>query len=51
LSVAVEEADETEIWLDLIIDSDILKDSFVKELHTESQGLLKILASVRKRIS
>lgn len=51
LSITVEEADETEMWLDLIISSEIITNIFVKELHTESLELLKILASMRKRAS
>ncbi|WP_372647975.1 four helix bundle protein [Draconibacterium sp.] len=51
LSIVVEEADETEMWLDLIITSEIFTGSFIKELHKESIELLKILASMRKRLS
>jgi four helix bundle protein len=51
LSIAVEEADETEMWLDLCISSVIIKSDFVKEIHKESLELLKILASMRKTIS
>ncbi|HKJ40663.1 MAG TPA: four helix bundle protein [Sunxiuqinia sp.] len=49
LSIAVEEADETEMWLDLAVNSEIIKDNLVKEMHKESLELLKILASLRKR--
>ena len=51
LSISVEEADETEMWLDLVINSGILKSNFVKEMHTESLELLKVLSSMRKRLS
>ena len=51
LSIAVDEADETEMWLDLCISSGIIKSDFVKEIHRESLELLKILASMRKTIS
>lgn len=51
LSIAAEEADETEMWLDLIIESRILTSDFVKEMYKESLELLKILASMRKRSS
>ncbi|WP_167617985.1 four helix bundle protein [Maribellus sediminis] len=51
LSIVVEEADETEMWLDLIIDSDILETTFIKNLHSESLELLKILASMRRKVS
>ena len=49
LSIAVEEADETEMWLELTIGSEMIKDKLAKEMHTESLELLKILASMRKR--
>jgi len=51
LSIVVEEADEIEMWLDLIIDSEILNTDFIKNLHTESIELLKILASMRRKVS
>ena len=50
LSITVEEADETEMWLDLLICSKILNNEFIKELHTESEELIKMLASMRKRL-
>lgn len=51
LSITVEEADETEMWLDLIISSKIITNDFIEELYNESMELLKILASMRKRLS
>jgi len=51
LSITVEEADETEMWLDLVLASGILNTQFVKEMHYESLELLKILSSMRKRAS
>jgi four helix bundle protein len=51
LSITVEEADETEMWLELVIKSKILDTQFVRELHSESLEILKILASMRKRTS
>ena len=51
LSITVEEADETEMWLDLLITSGIITAPFVKEMHHESLELLKILSSMRKRAS
>ena len=49
LSIVVEEADETEMWLDLIISSGLLANDFLKEMHNESLELLKILASMRNK--
>lgn len=51
LSISVEEADETEMWLDLIVESKIINSEMVKEMHKESLELLKILSSMRKRLS
>lgn len=51
LSIAVEEADETEMWLDLVTSAGIINNQMVTEIHQESLELLKILASMRKRSS
>ncbi|PTN09615.1 four helix bundle protein [Mangrovibacterium marinum] len=51
LSIAVEEADETEMWLDLIIASGLLTSDSMPGLYAESVELLKILSSMRKRSS
>ncbi len=48
MSIVVEEADETEMWLDLIMESGILARPRVKPLYDESLELLKILAKMRK---
>ena len=49
ISIAVEEADETEMWLDLIIHAEISnnKEATIK-LYNESLELLKIMATIRK---
>ena len=51
LSISVEEADETELWLDLLICSRLLDEEFVQNIHSESLELLKILSTMRKRAS
>jgi four helix bundle protein len=51
LSISVKEADETEMWLDLIVASEMIKSDFVKNMYNESLELLKILSSMRKRSS
>jgi four helix bundle protein len=50
LSIVVEEADETEMWIDLIIESKTLVNELVVEMYNESLELLKILASMRRRL-
>lgn len=51
LSISVEEADETEMWLDLILSAKILSGEFVEELYKESLELTKILSNMRKNLS
>ncbi len=48
LSIIVEEADETEMWLDLLILSEISNNEPTKTLHQESLEILKIMAAARK---
>jgi four helix bundle protein len=50
LSITVEETDETEMWLDLLICSKISETELTKQLHAESLEMIKILASMRKRL-
>ena len=48
ISIVVEEADETEMWLDLLIHSDIHNTPETIRLHNESLEILKIMATARK---
>lgn len=48
VSIAVEEADETEMWLDLLIYSEISNNEKTLELYNESLEILKIMATIRK---
>lgn len=48
LCIVVEEADETEMWLDLLILSELSNDNQTKALHNESFEILKIMAKARK---
>jgi len=51
LCISVEESDETEMWIELILESKILVHDFVRELHKESLEILKELSSMRKKLS
>lgn len=51
LSISVEEADESEMWLDLIISTKLIDNEKIKSLYKESLELVKMLSSLRKRIS
>ncbi len=48
ISIVVEEADETEFWLDVIIASGIYNNNVSQQLHAESLEILKIMATIRK---
>ncbi len=50
LSISVEEADETEMWLEILIESEISNDQETIRLHKESFELLKILSHLRKTV-
>jgi four helix bundle protein len=51
LSISTEEADESEMWLDLLISSKILNNELAQQLYEESVEIIKILSSMRKRMS
>jgi four helix bundle protein len=51
LSISVEEADESEMWLDLIISTKLIDNEKIKTLYAESLELIKMLSSLRKRMS
>ncbi|MCF8357239.1 MAG: four helix bundle protein [Prolixibacteraceae bacterium] len=49
LCIVVEEADETEMWLDLLIHSNISNSQETINLYNESLEILKIMVTIRKR--
>ena len=51
LSISVEETDESEMWLDLIISTKLFDNEKIKSLYQESLELVKMLSSLRKKIS
>ena len=51
LSISVEEADESEMWIDLIISTKMLESEQIHTLHSEILLLLKTLSSLRKKMS
>lgn len=51
LSISVEEADESEMWLELLMESKIYNNHEILALHDESIEILKILAHLRKSAS
>ena len=50
LSISVEEGDESEMWLDILIESEISNTEETKRLHTESMEVIKILSHLRKTV-
>ncbi|ALO17062.1 four helix bundle protein [Salinivirga cyanobacteriivorans] len=50
LCIAVEEADETEMWLELLLSANISNKDIVKDAHKNSIEIVKVLANMRKRM-
>lgn len=48
LGIVVEEADESEFWLEMIIESEMLKPKLVNSLKQEASELTAIMVSSRK---
>ena len=48
LCIVKEELDECMFWLEIIIDSGLIKDSLVKPLYDEANELLSIIISRKK---
>ncbi len=48
LGVVVEEADESEFWLEIIIESEMLKPALVEPLKKEASEIVAIMVSSRK---
>lgn len=51
LCISVEEADETEMWIELLIESKTLDTEYLRNLHNEILEILKTLSHMRKKIS
>jgi four helix bundle protein len=45
MGVVVEEADETVFWLELLVDTGIVRKDLMQDLMTEANGLLAIFAA------
>lgn len=48
ISIVVEEADECLFWMELLMESEIVKSSLLENLYHESEEILKIVAVARK---
>ena len=49
LSIVVEEADETMYWIELLMESDIVKASLLNDLLNENEEIVKIIVTARKK--
>jgi len=47
IGIVEEEADESAFWMELIIESALLRESDVRPLHTEAEEIAKIMARSR----
>lgn len=50
LSIVVEEADETLLWLELFIEANIVNEATIQPLYKEAQELLYIFSASRKTV-
>ncbi|BDC95736.1 hypothetical protein TRSA_08350 [Treponema saccharophilum] len=48
MSIALKEADETAYWIELLTESEIVKETQVKDLYEENTEIIKILTSIVK---
>ena len=48
LCIVVEEADETQFWTELLMESGIFKEEKVKDFYSESTELLSLFTTIRK---
>lgn len=51
LCISIEETDETEMWLELLTESNILNTNKTVSLQKEILEILKILSSMRKKLN
>lgn len=51
VSVVIEEADESEFWIELLIDSDIVPRERLADLLNETNEIVRIMVSSRQTIS
>ncbi|MEY2856036.1 MAG: hypothetical protein RLZZ74_345 [Cyanobacteriota bacterium] len=50
LEIALKEARETEYWLILLVEADLVKESRIKLLRQECEEIIKILVVITKKI-
>ena len=49
LGVVIEEADESSFWMELLVESKIVKEELLKDLMQEANELLSIFISISKK--
>jgi four helix bundle protein len=50
LAIAEQELDETLLWLELLVESGIVAEQKMSELHQEAEELLKIIVTIIKNV-
>lgn len=48
MSITLKEADETAYWLELLVESEIIKNEQIADLYAENTEVIKILTSIVK---
>ncbi len=50
LCIVVEEADETLLWLEMMVESDILPQEIISDVYNEALEILKVMSVFRAKI-
>lgn len=50
MNIALKEANETEYWLMLLKDSEYISNNSFDSIHSESEEIIKLLASIVKSL-
>ena len=50
LCIVVEEADETEFWLEMLVEAEFLTSEVVHDIEQEAQEILMVMSAFKKRL-
>ena len=51
MCIVVEEADETQFWLEIIEELEYLEPHILKEIQNENEEIVKVMTSYKKKLS
>jgi four helix bundle protein len=50
LCIVVEEADETQFWLEILVESDLIKQETLAEIIKETEEIVKVMTTYKHRL-